>query len=176
MYTASCTFKFSREPPNRNWGVLLYLPRIRPFSRCRTNTYENLTIVSPSCTKGHTITWRSSLRFFVSLEREEKQSKWHMVCTKVTPHHAEVRLLKCIIYITRNPITFVIQWHHELFLLDQQAQEKKYSEAYKWHVHRLPTQPSTTAMPKNTAHSGCNKTATLYSRRWCISRKYTDTY
>ena len=44
-----------------------------------------------------------------------------MVQTKVTPHHVEVRPLKCIIYITQNPVTFIIQLHHELFLLDQQA-------------------------------------------------------
>ena len=87
-----------------------------------------------------------------------------MVRTKATPHHAEVRLLKCIIYIMRNPVTFVIQWHHELFLLDQQVREQKHSEAYKQHVHRLPTQPATTATLKNTAHSGCNKTTTIY--RW----------
>ena len=42
-----------------------------------------------------------------------------MVQTKVTPRHAEVQPLKCIIYITWNPVTFVIQRHHELFLLDQ---------------------------------------------------------
>ena len=88
-----------------------------------------------------------------------------MVRTKATPHHVEVRPLKCIVYITQNPVTFVIQWHHELFSLDQQAREKRHSEAYKQHVHRPPTQPSTTAMPKDTANSGCNKTAALYSRR-----------
>ena len=88
-----------------------------------------------------------------------------MVQIKVTPHHAEVRPLKCIVYITRNPVTFIIQWHHKLFLLDQQAREQKRSEAYKRHVHRPPTQPATAAMPKNTAHSGCNKTATIYRRR-----------
>ena len=136
------------------------------ISRCCTNKYKNITIVSPSHTEGHTITWRSSLRFFVSLEREEeKTSKWHMVQTKVTPHHEEVRLLKCIVYITRNPVTFVIQWHHELFLLDQQAQEKKHSEAYKRHVDRPPTKPATTAAPKNTANSGRNKTTTIYRQR-----------
>ena len=98
-----------------------------------------------------------------------------MVQTKVTPHHAEERLLKCIVYITQNPVTFVIQQHHELFLLDQQVREKKAKEAYKRHVHRPTTQPSTAPMPKNTANSRCNKTATLYSRRWCISRKNLET-
>ena len=88
-----------------------------------------------------------------------------MLQTKATPHHAEAQPLKCIIYITPNPVTFVIQWHHELFLLDQQAREQKHSEAYKQHVHRLPMQPATTTMPKNTAHSGCNKTTTIYRQR-----------
>ena len=134
-------------------------------SRCRISKYENFTIVSPSCTEGHTITWRSSLRFFVSLEREKQQNNWHMMRTKATPCHAEVQPLKCIVYITRNPVTFVIQRHHKLFLLDQQAREQKHSEAYKRHVHRLPMQPATTAMPKNTAHSRCNKTTTIYRRR-----------
>ena len=135
------------------------------ISRCRTSESENFTIVSPSCTEGHTITWRSTLQFFMSLEREKQQHNWHMVQTKVTPHHAEVRLLKCIIYITQNPVTFVIQRYHELFLLDQQARERKHLEAYKHHVHRLPKQPATTAMPKNTAHSGCHQTTTIYCRR-----------
>ena len=101
----------------------------------------------------------------MSLEREKQQHNWHMVRTKVTPRHAEVRPLKCIVHITWNPVTFVIQRHHELFLLDQQVRERKYSEAYKQHVHRLPTQPATTAMPKNTAHSRCHKTTTIYLRR-----------
>ena len=134
-------------------------------SRYHTSEYKNFTIVSPSRTEGHTITWRSSLRFFVSLERQKQQHNWHMVRTKVTPCHVKVRLLKCIIYITRNPVTFVIQRHHKLFLLDQQVREWKHAEAYKRHVHRPPTQPATTAMLKNTAHSGCNKTTTIYHRR-----------
>ena len=135
------------------------------ISQCCTIKYENFTIVSPSHTEGHTITWRSSLRFFMSLEREKQQHNWHMVRPKATPHHVEVRLLKCIVYITRNPVTFVIQRHHELFLLDQQARERKHSEAYKQHVHRPPMQPATTAMPKNTAHSGYHQTTTIYCRR-----------
>ena len=135
------------------------------ISQCRTSKYENFTIVSPSRTKGHTTTWRSSLRFFVSLEREKQQHNWHMVPTKVTPRHADVHPLKCIIYITRNPVTFVIQWHHELFLLDQQVRERKHSDAYNGHVHRPPMQPATTAKPTNTTHSGCNQTTTFHRRR-----------
>ena len=88
-----------------------------------------------------------------------------MVQTKVTPRHAEVRPLKCIIYITRNPVTLMIQRHHKLFLLDQQVREWKHLEAYKRHVHRPPMQPATTATPKNTAHSGCHQTTTIYRRR-----------
>ena len=43
---------------------------------------------------------------------------------KRLPLHAEVRSPKCVIYITRNPVTFVIQRCPELFLLDQQAPER----------------------------------------------------
>ena len=44
-----------------------------------------------------------------------------MVRTKATPRHAEVRPPKCVVYITRNLVTFDIQRHRHLFLLDQQA-------------------------------------------------------
>ena len=59
----------------------------------------------------------------------------------------------------------MIQRHHDLFLLDQQALERKHLEAYKWHVHKLPAEPATTAMPKNTAHSRSHQTTTIYRRR-----------
>ena len=76
-----------------------------------------------------------------------------MVQTKETPRHAEVRPLKCVIYITRNPVTFVIQQRRDLFLLDQQVQERKHQAAYKRHVHTLPTTPATTVATKNTTHN-----------------------
>ena len=76
-----------------------------------------------------------------------------MVRTKATPRHAEVQPLKCVIYITRNPVTFVIQRNRDLFLLDQQAREKKQEVDHKRHVHKLPVKPATTATPKNTAHN-----------------------
>ena len=44
-----------------------------------------------------------------------------MVCSKAPPRHAEVRLLKCIVYMTRNPVTFEIHRRQEFYLLDQQA-------------------------------------------------------
>ena len=88
-----------------------------------------------------------------------------MVQTKATPRHVEIQPLKCIIYITRNPVAFVIQRHHKLFLLDQKAREWKHSEACMQHVHRPPTQPATTDMPKNTAHSRCHQTTTIYHQR-----------
>ena len=87
-----------------------------------------------------------------------------MVRTKVTPRHAEVRLPKCIIYITRNPVTFMIQRHYDLFLLDQQARERKQEVAYKRHVHKPPATLATTATPKNIAHNRCHQTTTIY--RW----------
>ena len=76
-----------------------------------------------------------------------------MVQTKATPRHAEVRLPKCVIYITRNPVTFDIQRHRHLFLLDQQAQREQHKADYKRHVHRPPTKPATTTTPENTAHN-----------------------
>ena len=168
MHLASHTFKFWWKLPNTKPRSLLYFTAYTAISQCRTSKYGNNTIVSPSRTEGHTITWRSSLWFFVSLEREKQQHNWHMVWTKVTPRHVEVWPLKCIVYITWNPVTFVIQRHHELFLLDQKAWEQKHSEAYKRHIHRPPTQPATTAMPKNTAHSRCHQTTTIYRQRWCF--------
>ena len=88
-----------------------------------------------------------------------------MVRTKMTPQHAEVQLPKCVIYITRNPVTFVIQWHCHLFLLDQQARQEKHQAAYKWHVHRPPVKPPTTTTPENTPHNRCHQTSTIYRRR-----------
>ena len=88
-----------------------------------------------------------------------------MVRTKTTPRHAEVRPLKCVVYITRNPVTFDIQRHRHLFLLDQQAQLQKHQTAYKWHVHRPPVKPATTTMPENTAHNRCHQTSTIYCWR-----------
>ena len=67
-----------------------------------------------------------------------------MVRIKVTPRHAEVRLLKCIVYITRNPVTFIIHWRREFYLLDQQARERKHQAAYKRHVHTPPARPAIT--------------------------------
>ena len=69
-----------------------------------------------------------------------------MVRQKATPRHAEVRPLKCVIYITRNPVTFTIQRRREFYLLDQQARERKRQAAYKWHVHMPPARPAITTM------------------------------
>ena len=88
-----------------------------------------------------------------------------MVRTKATPQHAEVRPPKCVVYITRNPVTFDIQRHRHLFLLDQQAHQEKHQAVYKQHVHRLPAKSATTTMLENTAHNRCHQTSTIYRRR-----------
>ena len=49
-----------------------------------------------------------------------------MVRSKVTPWHAEVQSLKCVIYISRNPVTFAIHRCREFYLLDQQARERRH--------------------------------------------------
>ena len=48
-----------------------------------------------------------------------------MVRSKAPPRHVEVRPLKCIVYITRNPVTFDIHRRREFYLLDQRARETK---------------------------------------------------
>ena len=85
-----------------------------------------------------------------------------MVRTKVTPWNAEVRPPKCIVYITRNPVTFDIQRHHHLFLLYQQVRQEQHQAAYKRHVHRPPAKPATTTTAENTAHNRCNQTSTIH--------------
>ena len=67
-----------------------------------------------------------------------------MVRRKETPRHAELRPLKCVVYITRNPVTFIIHRRRELYLLNQQAREQKNEAAYKRHVHMPPAQPAIT--------------------------------
>ena len=79
-----------------------------------------------------------------------------MVRTKATPRHAEVRPPKCVVYISRNPVTFIIHRNHDLFLLDQQARERKQIAAYKRHVHRPPMKPATTTADMNIAHNQCH--------------------
>ena len=79
-----------------------------------------------------------------------------MVRLKATPRHAEVRPLKCVVYITRNPVTFAIHRCREFYLLDQQARERKHQAEYKRHVHMPPTQPAITTTAKNVTHHRCN--------------------
>ena len=81
-----------------------------------------------------------------------------MVRTKATPLHAEVQPLKCVVYITRNPVTFDIQLHRHLFILDQQAWQEQHQAAYKQHVHRPPVKPAITTTPENQ----CNQTSTIH--------------
>ena len=39
-----------------------------------------------------------------------------MVRKKMTPHHADVRPPKCVVYVSRNPVTFEIHRCRELYL------------------------------------------------------------
>ena len=116
------------------------------------DTKNRLKESKPKPHQGHTFTWRSSLRIFALLEREKLQHHRHMVRTKTTPWHAEVRPLKCVIYITRNPVTFAIHRRREFYLLDQQARETKHQAEYKRHVHTPPAQSPATVMTKDATH------------------------
>ena len=79
-----------------------------------------------------------------------------MVRIKSTPQHAEVRLLKCVVYITRNPVTFTIHQRREFYLLDQKARETKLQAEYKQHVHTPPARCTTTTTTKDSTHHRCN--------------------
>ena len=79
-----------------------------------------------------------------------------MVRSKAPPRHAEVQPLKCIVYITRNPVTFEIHQRCEFYLLDQQARERKHQAEYKRHVHMPPLPPAITTTTKNVTHHRCN--------------------
>ena len=75
-----------------------------------------------------------------------------MVRKKMTPHHADVRAPKCVVYISKNPVTFDIYRRRELYLLDEKARETRKQEDYKRHVHALPAQCTATIVPKNTVN------------------------
>ena len=56
--------------------------------------------------------------------------------------------------MSRNPITYSIHRHRELFQKDEDARvKKKQLELYKKHVHTPPTEDSATTMPQKTSHS-----------------------
>ena len=150
--------------PSKQRGALFYIHDAPLKIRTLKHKYSK-----PKPHQGHTITWRSSLRILASLEREKQQHNWHMVRTKATPWHAEVRLLKCVVYIMRNPVTFVIHRCHNLFLLDEQARERKHQAEYKRHVHRLPAAPAITITTKEATHNRCNQTSAIYRQRGQLS-------
>ena len=124
--------------------------------------------------QGHTFTWRSSLQNLASLERELQKNHRHMVRTKSTPRHADVRPLKYVVYITRNPVTFAIHRRREFYLLNQQAQETKQQAEYKQHVQTPPAQCTTTIRTKNTFNHRRHKIAAIYYWRRQLSGKHRN--
>ena len=75
-----------------------------------------------------------------------------MVRTKTTPHHADVHMPKCVVYVSRNPVTFEIHRRRELYLLDEKARETRKQEDYKWHVHAPAAECTATIATKNTVN------------------------
>ena len=142
MHFTSCTFKFNGSRPNQRGALFIYDAALRVEKR-----YEKS---KPTPHQGHTFTWRSSLRNLTSLERELQNKHRRMVRTKLTPRHADVRPPKCVVYITRNPVTFAIHRRQEFYLLDQRARETRQQAEYKRHVHTPPVECTTTIMTKNT--------------------------
>ena len=76
-----------------------------------------------------------------------------MVRVKTPPRHADVRPLKCVVYIKWNPVQYIVQWHHEWFQQDQRAWEQRHMEAYKQHVHCPPKDNTTAAVPLKASDS-----------------------
>ena len=91
---------------------IVYRSRALPVTGCTCVYAYNLAIL---------LHGGSSLRNLASLERELQNKHRHMVQTKLTPPHVDVRPPKCVIYITRNPVTFAIHWRREFHLQDQKA-------------------------------------------------------
>ena len=124
--------------------------------------------------QGHTFTWRSSLQNLASLERELQNKHRHMVRTKTPPRHADVRLPKCVVYFTRNPVTFVIHRRREFYLLDQKARETRQQAEYKRHVHTPPAQCTTTITTENKFNYRHHYITAVYCWRRQFSRKYRN--
>ena len=56
--------------------------------------------------------------------------------------------------MSRNPITYSIHRHRELFQKDEDARmKKKQLDQYKKHVHTPPAEDRATTMPQETSHS-----------------------
>ena len=76
-----------------------------------------------------------------------------MVRVKSRPRHATVRPPKCVMYMSRNPITFSIHRHQELFHKDEEARMKKQQlNNYKKHVHAPLAENSSTTTPQEASH------------------------
>ena len=142
MHFTLRTFKFNGSRPNQRGALFIYDAALRVEKR-----YEKS---KPTPHQGHTFTWRSSLRNLASLERELQNKHRRMVRTKSNPRHTDMRPPKCVVYITRNPVTFTIHRRREFYLLDQRARQTRQQGEYKRHVHTPPAECTTTIMTKNT--------------------------
>ena len=79
-----------------------------------------------------------------------------MVRVKQTPKHAVVIPQKCVMYVHKNPIRYVVHRRREYFLKDQKARDQARLVDYKKHVHRPPKDNTTAAKTAQTTHSGHN--------------------
>ena len=84
---------------------------------------------------------------------ENHHNEGRMVRVKNKPQHATVRPPKCIVYMSRNPITFSIHRHQGLFQKDEDARMKKQLDQYKKHVHAPQVEARATTTPQETSHS-----------------------
>ena len=137
MHFTSRTFTLNESRQNPR-GALVYLLR---------RNMRRKDEVSPRRTKGILLhggppseishRWRGSY----SIKHRR------MVRTKTPPHHADVRTPKCVVYVSRNPVTFDIYRRRELYLLDQKARETRKQQDYK-----RQTKCTATTAAKNTVN------------------------
>ena len=124
MHFTSHTFKLGWELPKQKRSVIL-------LTRCRTRKYEDFSthIVSPSRTKGILLHGGPPSEFSHHW-RGRNSSIISIWCKQKRLLGIQKYELKCVVYMTRNPVTFVIQRRRDLFLLDQLARDRKHQAAY----------------------------------------------
>ena len=76
-----------------------------------------------------------------------------------------VRPHQCVVYISKNPIGYIIQRRREYFLQDQKAREKVQAEWYKKHVNSPPQDHTVAAKTSQASDCWCYPHATFHCRR-----------
>ena len=106
----------------RSRNTLSRIGRKAFHKRCRASRQPHLQwIVRPTpYRKGILLHGGPPSDFQFRLDEDHK-NEGRIVRVKTKPRHATVRPPKCVIYMSRNPITYSIHRHRELFQKDEDA-------------------------------------------------------